>query len=386
MMAKPEPLPPVSILLADQRRRCRQGEPFHVETLLASHPALRDNPESLLDLIYNEVVLRENRGETPAIHEYQARFPDLAAPLRDLFEVHDALHHDAGEGSTLNPTTKLGASSSPSQTILVTGSDPAPDQGLDDEGHAAYTPGWPALDGYELIDVLGSGGMGVVYMGHDVKRRMPVAVKTIRHVDPVTIYRFKQEFRALLDVAHPNLVSLHELISDGRSWFIVMEYVEGSDFLEYVRRGTSLTSTLEAREGPLTRGAPPGDIDRAPEATLWAEPIDEADTGSNLEVAAPNLSPAAVERLRAGLRQVAEGLDALHRAGKIHRDIKPSNVTGHSSGAGRDHGLRAGDRAGAGRPRPEHRGTASRHGRLHVSGASGGAAGCRRRATGTASA
>ena len=77
--------------------------------------------------------------------------------------------------------------------------------------------------------------MGVVYRALDKNRGAEVALKTVRHENPGAILRFKQEFRSLLEVVHTNLVRLYELIFDGRGWYIVMELVEGVDFLRYVR-------------------------------------------------------------------------------------------------------------------------------------------------------
>ena len=62
---------------------------------LRQYPALQSDADALLDLIYNEVFLREQAGDRPRLEEYRQRFPHLAAELQIQFEVHRAIarHH-----------------------------------------------------------------------------------------------------------------------------------------------------------------------------------------------------------------------------------------------------------------------------------------------------
>jgi serine/threonine protein kinase/tetratricopeptide (TPR) repeat protein len=159
---------------------------------------------------------------------------------------------------------------------------------------------------FEVVARLGAGGMGVVYHAIDRQRGGEVALKTLRHLSAASIYHLKQEFRSLAGVVHPNLVRLHELAAEGDRWFLTMELVRGVDFVAWVR--------------PRGEGRPASD-------TL-DETSDEREP-SSVEPAAPSLrlgEALDLGRLRAALRQLAEGIAALHAAGKLHRDLKPSNV------------------------------------------------------------
>ena len=132
------------------------------------------------------------------------------------------------------------------------------------------------LGHFRIEEKLGAGGMGEVYLAHDLELDRRVALKFIHPdlaADPEARRRFQREARALAALDHPYVGAVHGVEEvDGRL-FMVLAYIPGR----------SLESLLE--EGPL-----------------------------------------APERARALLPRIAEGLDAAHRRGIVHRDVKSANV------------------------------------------------------------
>ncbi|MDX6696034.1 MAG: eukaryotic-like serine/threonine-protein kinase [Blastocatellia bacterium] len=181
---------------------------------------------------------------------------------------------------------------------------------------------------FEIRRRLGAGGMGVVYAAYDRERDKTVALKTLVHAEAADIYRFKREFRALADVAHPNLVSLYELMADANRWFFTMELVEGVNFLEHVREGLKMEREDLASESTTLRvtipEGSPHPLSYGPETPTLRST--EADVRILSSRRGPPIAASNLERLRAAVRQLAEGIYALHQAGMLHRDIKPSNV------------------------------------------------------------
>ena len=170
---------------------------------------------------------------------------------------------------------------------------------------------------FELCRCLGQGGFGIVYEALDRERGARVALKLLRVADAAALYRFKREFRTLADVAHPNLVALDELFTDGNHWFFTMELVNGQPLVEYVRcvpRLAAAAVPLGMSEAETETAVQPG--------------------ASNATPVPQSVVPGAVDevRLRAAFAQLVAALVAIHRLGIVHRDIKPSNVLVTSEG------------------------------------------------------
>jgi hypothetical protein len=133
------------------------------------------------------------------------------------------------------------------------------------------------LDHYEVLEVVGAGGMGIVLRARDTKLERIVAIKVL--AAPLAVsgsarQRFAREARAAAAVRDDHVVAIHAVHDDAPLPYLVMEYIEGSNLEALVRR-----------DGPL-------------------------------EVK---------EVLRIGM-QVASGLAAAHKQGLVHRDVKPANI------------------------------------------------------------
>ena len=130
---------------------------------------------------------------------------------------------------------------------------------------------------YKLLERIGVGGMGQVFLCEHMFMKRRVAVKVLppaKAEQPAALGRFYREARAAGSLEHPNIVRTHDIDQDGNLHFIVMEYVDGSNLLDIVKKF-----------GPM-------DIGRAVSY----------------------------------MTQIAKSLDFAFRSGIIHRDVKPGNI------------------------------------------------------------
>src|SRR4029079_15412677 len=127
----------------------------------------------------------------PTAAEYAARFPHLRDDLELHFEVHRAVH-----GRALTETPRL--------DLVATLPDPV----------VPVLAASPDLPGYDLLHVLGQGGMGVVYRARDRRLRRQVAVKMFRPGRTPSardLTRFRTEAEAVARLQHPNIVQIFEV-------------------------------------------------------------------------------------------------------------------------------------------------------------------------------
>lgn len=130
---------------------------------------------------------------------------------------------------------------------------------------------------YRLIAQQGSGGMAVIYKAVDVELGRTVAVKILRPSltnDPAFLVRFRNEARAIANLSHPNIVTVHDVGNQDQTYYIVMEFVEGQDLKRIIKAQGNLP----------------------------------------------------VQRALSFAIQICAGIGFAHRAGLVHADIKPQNI------------------------------------------------------------
>jgi serine/threonine protein kinase len=102
-----------------------------------------------------------------------------------------------------------------------------------DDNDFADAVGEPALVGrtignFEITQMVGRGGMGVVYLAHDNKLKRSVAVKSIPvTTDHTAQMRFRREAELLASLNHPNIAVVHEIVEEEKSGYLILEYVPG---------------------------------------------------------------------------------------------------------------------------------------------------------------
>jgi predicted ATPase len=237
----------IELVHVDLEFRLKAGQPARVENYLSEYPELGEDRDLTIELLSAEFELRRSRDIAVSFDEYRARFPDL---------IDDLLNHLSAQLAATVDFRRKGAG-------------------------RVVPPPRPDVPGYDLIEEVGRGGMGVVYKARDPRLDRLVALKFLPHEysrDPDRLARFLREARTASALNHPHICTVHALGEHEGRPFLVMEFIEGQ----------TLAELAERRPG-----------------------LDE------------------VARL---LGQAAQALAAAHAAGVVHRDVKPENVMARGDG------------------------------------------------------
>ena len=254
-----------STLLEDQRKRWRSGERTPVEAYLQRRPELGENENLVLDLIYNEVLLREELHEAPHADEYVRRFPQHADAIRRLLTLHEEL-----KSHRTTPVITRPDPPGPKQRRR-----PPPRQ-------------LPQIPGYEIVAFIDGGGQGDVYQARHVRLDRPVALKVLRasgEGDGRQLARFHREGRLSARLDHPNIVRIFDYDEYQGYLYFCMEFLEGG----------SLKERLD--DGPL---------DPNPAATLLATLADAVHYAHERGIIHRDLKPANVLYTRDGVPKIAD--------------------------------------------------------------------------------
>ncbi|HUL68917.1 MAG TPA: protein kinase [Gemmatimonadales bacterium] len=214
---------------------------------------------------YTASFVVETRDE---IGELAGAFARMVHDLKEKQELVEFLSGGAGQTLATAPTSEVTRVVSPARASLAAG----------------LRPGSLLANRYEVKEILGAGGMGVVYRAYDRQLQEVVAIKTLKPdviaADASSLERFKQEIRLARRITHRNVLRTHDLGEVDGIYFITMEYAEGTSLADLIQK----------------RGRLP--------------------VGVTLTIG----------------KQLCRALEVAHEEGVVHRDIKPQNLMIDPSG------------------------------------------------------
>ena len=244
-------------------------------------PATQDNrdgdaADDPLDEAFAAYLRHCDEGTVGSREDFLAQFPELAGDLKQLIEAADMMGQFSSSASTTSAAPgadTIGAHIGPG----VSGGDPAATLPMANRPKGDPGPTLPFdLGDYQLLEIIGRGGMGVVYLAKQNHLDRMVAVKMIRSgmlADESEVRRFYTEAQAAARLRHPGIVAVYQFGHRAGHHFYSMEYVRGTDLQRKI----------------------------------------------NSDVLQPKVAARYV-------RDVARAIHHAHQNGVLHRDLKPANV------------------------------------------------------------
>lgn len=238
--------------------RWQKNQPPPLESFLAAAATEPERAFLLRELLFLEREYRQRRGETPTLAEYQMRFPEHAELIAEVF------------ASAAPPPA---APADPNITRRAVRGDSIFTFGADAGVPREPYPGVPE---FEILGILGHGGMGVVYRAREVRLNRIVALKMIRagaQARLEDLVRFRIEGETVARLQHPHIVQIFKVGEHDAQPFLALEYVEGGSLKQRLQRGAL-----------------------------------------------------ALEEAAALIEVLARAVHYAHQQGVVHRDLKPANI------------------------------------------------------------
>jgi len=213
---------------------------------------VNDKQENVIEEAVRQFVDARWQGKEPDIDEFVRQYPGLDYQIRQ--RIQDVQKIDALFDSLVQS-----------------------DESDFEEAAAGQDLVGQKVGSFEIVEMIGRGGMGVVYLARDTKLDRSVAIKSIPAKladDSTTRMRFHREAKLLASLNHPNIAVIHEIIEQDKDTdYLVLEYVPGESLVQRIAR-----------------------------------------------------EPLKMEEALSIAQQIAQAVSAAHKKGIIHRDLKPGNI------------------------------------------------------------
>ena len=262
----------VAELRRQQAESWQAGVEVQVEELLAGIAPQTLPQDGLLELVYSEMCLAETAGRNNSLDEYMTRFPALKVRIQLLFEMHEALVQD--DESAAQEAQPIGDETDDLKRALV---EPTTDlRGCDSVAprEAKSIPLPKRVGHYEVVELIGEGGMGLVLKVKQPGAERHVALKMIStNVSDSMVSRFRAEMRAAARLEHPSIVPVYDVGEHNGLPFFTMACIDGKNLKQQIAE----------------------------------QPMDQRKAADLV-------------------RALASAIAFAHERGVIHRDLKPANV------------------------------------------------------------
>jgi tetratricopeptide (TPR) repeat protein len=253
-------------------------------------------PEKDIEQIVQQFVDAQLRGENPNIDEFVKQYPGLEDRIRQ--RIHNLREIDGLFASLMQPE-ESDFQDTPAEHDLV----------------------GQKLGDFEIVKLIGRGGMGAVFLARQISLDRDVALKVVSDISGArgkSLERFKREAKVLAKISHPNIVPIYEVGEQGPYSYFAMEHIKG------VSLDKILTSIRNAKPGDKA-----SDIMRKcleTQAEVY-EGKKQTDSGTVAEI-----NTSYIVNISKIIVNIASALDYAHKRGILHRDIKPSNILIDSNG------------------------------------------------------